>query len=72
MNFSPERTTTWLGEFWIGDRVTKVSGASWTGRVVGIYSTSLTNEGYCVESENEPGSVQLYPLAALKRLGKSA
>lgn len=49
-----------------GDRVTKVSGASWTGKVVGFYSTSLTPEGYAVESETEAGSVQIYPVKALR------
>lgn len=52
--------------FALGDRVTKTKGSSWTGRVVGTYSTSLTPEGYAVESENEPGSVQIYPVAALR------
>jgi hypothetical protein len=52
-------------QFRIGDRVSKTKGSSWTGRVVGFYSTSLTPEGYAVESENEPGSVQIYPVAAL-------
>ena len=51
--------------FNMGDRVTKTKGSSWTGRVVGFYSTSLTPIGYAVESENEPGSVQIYPEAAL-------
>lgn len=54
--------------FAVGDRVTKVKGASWTGRVVGTYSTSFTPEGYAVESENEPGSVQIYPAAAIRAL----
>jgi hypothetical protein len=49
-----------------GDRVTKIKGSSWTGLVVGFYSTSLTPVGYCVESENEPGSVQIYPESALR------
>lgn len=49
----------------LGTRVTKTKGSSWTGRVVGYYSTSMTPVGYAVESENEPGSVQIYPLAAL-------
>lgn len=49
----------------LGDRVTKPKGASWTGRVVGYYSTELTPIGYAVESENEPGSVQIYPETAL-------
>ncbi len=59
------------GTFRIGDRVTKISGSSWTGRVVGTYSTSLTPEGYAVESENEPGSVQIYPAAALRALAEA-
>ncbi len=50
----------------IGTRVEKVRGANWRGRVVGRYSTALTADGYCVESEWEPGSVQIYPHAALR------
>ena len=49
-----------------GDRVRKKSGSSWHGRVVGWYSTALTPEGYVVESEREPGSAQIYPVAALE------
>lgn len=52
-------------KFRLGDRVTKTKGSSWTGLVVGFYSTSLTPIGYAVESENEPGSVQIYPESAL-------
>ena len=52
-------------KFTLGQRVTKIRGSSWTGHVVGFYSTSLTLIGYAVESENEPGSVQIYPEAAL-------
>lgn len=52
-------------KFKIGDLVTKVSGSAWTGRIVGTYSTSLTPEGYCVESDAHPGSVQIYPAKAL-------
>lgn len=52
-------------KFNIGDRVTKIKGSSWTGRVCGFYSTSLTPAGYAVESETEKGSVQIYPEAAL-------
>lgn len=44
----------------------KVSGSSWQGRVVGYYSTKLTPNGYCIESEREPGSVQIYPAKALE------
>lgn len=49
----------------LGDRVTKLKGSSWTGCVVGFYSTALTPVGYAVESETETGSVQIYPEAAL-------
>ena len=52
-------------KFQLGDRVTKNKGSSWTGRVVGFYSTELTPTGYAVESETEIGSVQIYPEAAL-------
>lgn len=51
--------------FKLGDRVAKKSGSSWHGQIVGFYSTYLTPIGYCVESEREPGSVQIYPEAAL-------
>jgi dihydrofolate reductase (trimethoprim resistance protein) len=54
--------------FALGDRVRKKSGAAWQGRVVGWYSTELTPEGYAVESEFHPGSVQIYPVAALERV----
>lgn len=55
--------------FPLKSRVTKTKGSSWTGRVVGFYSTTLTPIGYAVESENEPGSVQIYPEAALEAAG---
>jgi len=51
--------------FQLGAFVHKAKGSSWRGRVVGYYSTSLTPDGVCVESDNEPGSVQIYPAAAL-------
>lgn len=51
--------------FSMGQRVYKVKGSAWRGRIVGTYSTALTPEGYAVESENEPGSVQIYPALAL-------
>ena len=54
--------------FALGDRVRKKSGAAWQGHVVGWYSTKLTPEGYAVESESHPGSVQIYPVAALERV----
>lgn len=55
-------------KFKLGDRVTKIKGSCWTGRVVGFYSTELTPIGYAVESETENGSVQIYPEKALKAL----
>lgn len=51
-----------------GDRVRKRSGSTWEGIVVGEYSTSLTPEGYAVESLYHPGSVQIYPASALKKV----
>ena len=49
-----------------GDHVQKIKGSQWRGYVVGEYSTSLTHEGYAVESEYEKGSVQIYPANALE------
>lgn len=54
-----------MPKFKRGDRVCKMTGSSWHGQIVGEYSTGLTPEGYAVESEREPGSVQIYPAAAL-------
>jgi len=54
--------------FGLGDRVRKKAGAAWQGHVVGWYCTKLTPEGYAVESESHPGSVQIYPVAALERV----
>ena len=54
--------------FGLGERVRKKSGAAWQGHIVGWYSTKLTPEGYAVESEAHPGSVQIYPAAALERV----
>lgn len=51
----------------LGTRVRKVRGSSWQGHVVGYYATKLNPAGYCVESEREPGSVQIYPAAALTK-----
>lgn len=59
----------WEPEGWrwpIGARVRKTNGSSWQGPIVGYYTTTLTPRGYCVESEREPGSVQIYPGAALE------
>jgi dihydrofolate reductase (trimethoprim resistance protein) len=53
------------GAFKLGDFVQKKSGSSWRGKVVGFYATDMTPRGYCVESTNEPGSVQIYPETAL-------
>lgn len=49
-----------------GDTVKKTKGSEWHGTVVGEYSSSLTEEGYAVESWTERGSVQIYPAAALE------
>lgn len=62
MSFIKEPFGCWK----IGTRLRKKGGASWHGRVVGYYSTDLTPVGYAVESEREPGSVQIYPAAALE------
>lgn len=56
----------WSGFPKEGTRVRKTKGSSWQGRVVGYYRTSLTPVGVAVESEREPGSVQIYPLHALE------
>jgi hypothetical protein len=53
-------------KFRLGDRVRKIKGSEWQGRVVGTYSTEFTPEGYCVESESHKHSVQIYPAAALE------
>lgn len=55
-----------MSKFKIGDRVRKTSGSNWEGVVVGTYSTTLTPEGYAVESDTEKGSVQIYPAKALE------
>ena len=49
------------GRFKFGDRVRKIKGSSWQGRVNGWYTTSGTPIGWNVESEREPGSTQLWP-----------
>lgn len=53
--------------FRAGQRVRKIKGSSWQGKVVGFYNTDLTPVGYCVESEREPGSVQVYGESALEK-----
>ena len=57
-------------KFQIGDHVRKTKGSRRQGHVVGTYSTSLTPEGYAVESSTEHGSVQIYPAAALELVEK--
>jgi hypothetical protein len=62
------RTVMWTvsgGTFRWGDHVRRKNATSWQGRVVGFYRTSLASEGYVVESEREPGSVQMCPVTAL-------
>lgn len=58
-------------KFRMGDRVRKKTGSSWEGRIVGFYSTTLTAVGYAVESSAHPGSVQIYPEAALELVEES-
>ena len=55
--------------FAMGEKVRKVRGSQWHGRIVGWYATELTPEGYAVESDTERGSVQIYPASALERAG---
>jgi dihydrofolate reductase (trimethoprim resistance protein) len=55
-----------MPKFQLGDIVRKISGSMWQGAVVGTYSTSLTPEGYAVESSAHRGSVQIYPASALE------
>jgi dihydrofolate reductase (trimethoprim resistance protein) len=55
-----------------GDRVRKRSGSAWQGRVVGEYCTTLTPDGYAVESDAHPGSVQIYPAKALENMPKDS
>lgn len=62
-----DNDAAWQKEWPLGLRVTKTKGSSWTGKIVGYYSTELTPKGVAVESENEPGSVQIYPAKALER-----
>lgn len=57
-----------MARFPPGTRMRKKSGASWQGKVVGYYSTDLTEVGLAIESEREPGSVQIYPSIALEQI----
>lgn len=54
------------GKYHMGQRVRKIKGAEWQGKIVGFYQTDLTQYGYAVESEREKGSVQIYPESALE------
>ena len=54
-------------KFLLGTKVRKIRGSQWHGTIVGTYSTTLTPEGYAVESSTEKGSVQIYPAAALEK-----
>ena len=53
-----------------GDAVCKKTrggkGAHFRGHVVGFYKSSLTEEGYAIESAFEQGTVQIYPLKMIK------
>lgn len=65
-----ENTPPHYRTFKYGQRVRKKSGSQWQGMVVGFYSTELTPDGYCVESDTHKGSVQIYPAAALELIPK--
>lgn len=62
---STKRDRKEMSKFKLGDYVHKVNGSDWSGLIVGTYSTELTPEGYCVESDSHWGSVQIYPAKAL-------
>lgn len=53
-------------KFVMGQRVRKIRGSEWSGKIVGQYSTELTPEGYAVESDSHRGSVQIYPASVLE------
>lgn len=53
-------------KFKYGDPVKKIKGSEWEGFIVGFYSSSVTDRGYAVESNQHVGSVQIYPEAALE------
>ena len=63
---TPSPNTPTEANFKLGDVVRKTKGSEWAGRVVGTYSTTLTPEGYAVESAAHSGSVQIYPASALE------
>ena len=53
-----------------GDAVQKKTrggkGAQFRGHIVGFYQSSLTLEGYAIESAFEKGTVQIYPLKMIE------
>jgi hypothetical protein len=57
-----------IGPYRLGDKVRKIKGSEWEGKIVGFYSTELTPIGYAVESSSHPGSVQIYPEYALEKV----
>lgn len=63
---APIAQTAPQGKFRTGDLVKKSTGSEWVGHVCGWYSTTMTPEGYAVESEAHAGSVQIYPAKALE------
>ena len=67
--FTPITVTPGWFRWSLGKRLRKKTGSQWHGRVVGFYCTVQTSEGYAIESEREPGSVQIYPASALEELG---
>ena len=60
------KSTAQTNIFKQGDLVRKKSGSEWQGHIVGWYSTGLTPVGYAVESDSHAGSVQIYPVEALR------
>ncbi len=53
---------------WLFDKGITNRLLSFDGWVDGEYSTALTPDGYAVESEAHPGSVQIYPASALENI----
>lgn len=60
-------------KFKLNDRVRKIKGSQWQGKIVGTYSTEFTPIGYCVENESELAkhSVQIYPESALELVNEN-
>lgn len=70
IEFAPTGKIIWEKpiKFKVGDRVRKIRGSEWQGKIVGAYSTELTADGYVVESDSHAGSCQIYPSSALELL----